>query len=268
MKIIDFHTHFFPDKIADETVRALEKSSGIKAYGNGKYSSLLSNMEKDGIYMSLNMPVATKPDQVRPINRKMVEFNKKNGRVINFGSMHPFFNSVGQADEEISFLAENGIRGIKMHPEYQQFFPDDGKMKSIYEACIKHGLIILFHSGADAAYDFESTHGTPRRMAEVVGAFKGLKIVLAHLGGFRMWDGVYKYLAGKDVYFDTAVLGEPDDGVFKGIIKEHGAEKVVFGSDYPWGSPGETRRKTERVFEGEEERKKIFYKNAESLLEV
>ncbi len=266
MRIIDFHTHFFPDEIAKQTMETLENRIGIRAHGSGKYESLLSNMEKEGIDISLNMPVATKPEQVRPINRKMIEYNKNKGRVINFGSMHPLFNREGDAESEISFLAKNGIKGIKMHPEYQQFFPDDGKMKSIYGACVKYGLIILFHAGADAAYDFESTHGTPGRMAEVAGAFKGMKIVLAHLGGFRMWDGVYKYLAGKDVYFDTAVLGEAEDGAVEGIINDHGAEKIVFGSDFPWGSPGDTRKQIERAVKDEGAREKIFYKNAESLL--
>ena len=263
MKLIDFHTHFFPDEIAAETVKYLEDNCGIKALGDGRLASQIENMDREGIDISVNAPIATKSSQVEGINRKMIEFNAAQKRVISFGTLHPGYEN---ADEEARFLAENGVKGIKMHPEYQSFYPDDGKMKKIYSACIRHNLILLFHSGADAAFDIRDTHGTPKRMARVIDSNRGLKLVLAHLGGFRMWDNVFRLLAGKDVYFDTSLIDEASDSAVKGIIEAHGTDKILFGSDYPWGPPLGTKQRIERFVENEADREKIFYKNAERVM--
>jgi len=268
MKLLDCHTHFFPDENAARYVKMIEENCGIKARSDGRLSSQIANMDKEGVALSVNAPVTMNPEKVGKVNRMMVEFNKKQHRVISFGSMHPKYGNYGDFGEEIKFLADSGIKGIKMHPEYQDFYPDDGIMKGIYEACIKNNIIVMFHSGADAAYDFYSTHGTPKRMAQVAETYKELKLILAHLGGFRMWDGVYRNLVGKNVYLDTALAFELDDEGMKNIITEHGVDRILFGSDYPWGGPLETKQRIEKIIEKEEDREKIFHLNAEKMLKI
>ncbi|HRU39233.1 MAG TPA: amidohydrolase family protein, partial [Candidatus Goldiibacteriota bacterium] len=234
--------------------------------GDGTLAALKGYMENDGVALSINAPIATRPEQVISINRKMVEHNKIPSNVICFGTMHPLFGKSGNVEEELEYLAENGIKGIKMHTEYQEFYPDDGKLGRIYRACVKNGLIILFHAGADAAYDFESTHGTPKRFAAMLKAFPDLKAVLAHMGGFRMWDQVYREIAGKNVYFDTAYSSEMEDSVFKGLVAAHGAGRVVFGTDFPWERASVIIDKVKKNVENEADREKIFHLNAEKLL--
>jgi len=202
MKIIDVHTHFYPDNIAKSTVKMMVERAKINSYGDGTADSMRKFMKEDGITISINCPVATKKEQVTSINRKMVEFNKTSTDIICFGSMHPQFSDIGNPEEEIDFLAKNGIKGIKLHPEYQEFEPDDPKMKVIYDSCRKNNIIILFHAGVDFAYP-GSVRATPAKLAEVI-KIKGLKVILAHTGSFRMWEDVYNVLAGKDVYFDTS----------------------------------------------------------------
>jgi hypothetical protein len=268
MRIIDVHTHFFPDEIAKKTIDYLSQKGMVKAYGEGALESLKEHMAKDGVSLSINAPIATKPEQVISINRKMIEYNKAGGNVICFGTMHPFFYKTGNVEEELEFIARNGIKGIKMHTEYQEFYPDDGTVRKVYAACEKNGLVILFHAGADAAYDFSSTHGTPKRFAAMIKANPKLKAILAHMGGFRMWDQVYRELVGKNVYFDTAYSSEMDDGVFKGMIKEHGPDKVLFGTDFPWERAAAIIEKINKCVEDPSGREKIFHKNAEKLLGI
>jgi uncharacterized protein len=265
LKVIDVHTHFFPDAIAADTVRHLESISGVKAYGDGTLASLRKFMKEDSVAISINAPVATKPEQVVSINRKMIEHNSQpeNRDVICFGAMHPMFGREGNFAEEIEFIAKSGIKGIKMHPEYQQFYPDDGKLKPLYEACVKYGIIILFHSGEDFA--FEDYHSTPKRFVETA-KIRGLKLILAHMGAYRMWDEVYKQLVGKDVYFDTAYCDEMEPGVFKGLIKEHGPDKILFGTDFPWERAAVIIKKIDENVESADDREKIFHLNAEKLL--
>lgn len=267
MKIIDVHTHFFPDSIAADSIRHLENLANVKAFGDGTLASLRKFMKEDGVSVSVNCPVATKPEQVISINRKMIEHNSKpeNRDVICFGAMHPMFNRDNNFGEEIAFLSANGIKGIKLHPEYQQFYPDNGVLKPLYEACVKHGMIILFHAGEDFA--FEDFHSNPKRFAEVA-KIKGLKLILAHMGSYRMWDEVYKQLVGKDVFFDTAYSNEMENSVFKGIIKGHGVDKILFGTDFPWERASAIIKKVEENVESAEGREKIFHKNTERLLGI
>jgi predicted TIM-barrel fold metal-dependent hydrolase len=268
LRIIDIHTHFFPGEIAKKTIDYLSEKGMIKAYGGGALDSLKEYMQKDGVALSINAPIATRPEQVVSINRKMVEYNRIEKSVICLGTMHPFFGRVGNIEEEFDFLAKNGIKGIKMHTEYQEFYPDDGHLKKIYRACMKNNLVILFHAGADAAYDFDSTHGTPARFSNMLKSYPGLRAILAHMGGYRMWDEVYKQLVGKDVYFDTAYSVEMETSVFKGIVKEHGADKILFGTDFPWERAAAIIKKIEENAESLEEREKIFHLNAEKLLKI
>jgi predicted TIM-barrel fold metal-dependent hydrolase len=266
MKIIDVHTHYFPGEIAKKTIDYLSAKGMARAFGEGALESLKEFMEKDGVAISINAPIATKPEQVVSINRKMIEHNKTGGNVVCFGTMHPLFSRIGNVEEEIEFLAKNGIKGIKMHTEYQEFYPDNGTLNRIYNACVKNNLVILFHAGADAAFDINSTHGTPKRFAAMLKSNSQLKAILAHLGGFRMWDEVYKSLVGKNVYFDTAYTDEMEDSVFKGIIKEHGPDKVLFGTDFPWERAAVIIKKIEKNIESKEEKEKIYFRNAAELL--
>lgn len=266
MKTIDVHTHYFPDEIGPKTIEHLKGHAAeqIASYGNGTFKALCDFMDRDGVNISVNQPVATKTSQVVHINRRMIEHNKSGGNVICFGAMHPDFASVGNVEEELEFIAKAGIKGIKLHPEYQQFYPDDPKLFKIYEACQKNNLIILFHAGMDLA--FPDTHSTPQRMAEVA-KIKGLKSIFAHMGGYRMWDEVMKYIAGRDVYLDTAYCCEMDDELFKTMMVKHGPEKILFGTDFPWENAANIKTKLENLVEGEIQ-EMIYYKNAEKLLGI
>lgn len=266
MKLIDFHTHFFPDSIAADAVRKLEAIAGVKGFGCGTLDSLRDFMKQDNVGISVNLPVATRPDQVKSINKKMIEHNKSGDKsVICFGAMHPEFSKTGDFAEEIEYLAQNGIKGIKLHPEYQEFFPDDGRLKKLYDACVKYDMIVVMHAGEDPVSD--EVRAMPNRTARVA-SIKGLKLVLAHFGGYAIWDAVYRHLAGTDVMFDTAYTQEMEWGMMKGLIETHGADKILFGSDFPWARAGVIKAKIEAATSDEAARKKIFYENAEKLLGI
>ena len=61
--IIDFHTHAFPDELAERVIKMLEDEGGVKARLDGKISSLLGSMDKCGIEKSVICNIATKPAQ-------------------------------------------------------------------------------------------------------------------------------------------------------------------------------------------------------------
>ncbi|OGF51035.1 MAG: hypothetical protein A2231_04205 [Candidatus Firestonebacteria bacterium RIFOXYA2_FULL_40_8] len=266
MKIIDVHTHFFPDNIGPSTVKMLAEKANISASGEGTAASMLEYMKLDGVTVSVNCPVATKKEQVKGINKRMIEFNKTSKSIIGFGAMHPLYMEIGNPVEEIEFLAANGIKGIKLHPEYQTFYPDDPSMKSIYEACAKNNIIILFHAGVDFAYP-DLVHATPKRLLEV-SKVTGLKMILAHTGSYQMWDDVHDVLSGRGIYFDTSYSAEIESGIMKKIIKKNTPERMLFGSDFPWMRAKKVIDMIEGLGLDTDTKEKLYYRNAEKLLNI
>jgi predicted TIM-barrel fold metal-dependent hydrolase len=227
--IIDIHTHCFPDELAAKAIPLLSEKAGISAFLDGTLKQLKKSMSDAGISVSVLQPIATKPDQTTGVNRWAVSVQDDN--IISFGTVHPEF--FGWKDE-IRRLSEASIRGVKFHPEYQDFFVDDPKLFPIYESLVDLGFIILFHAGVDLGYSYPY-HCTPCRLKKVLETFPDATIVAAHMGGYRYWDEVERHLMGKNLYLDTSYSIEElgNDGAEK-IIKTHGAQKILFGTDSPW----------------------------------
>ena len=231
MRIIDMHTHAWPDAVAPAAIAALERLGTLTSYYDGTIAGLLGSMEASGIDVSVVQPVATKHSQVRSINDWAASVS--DGRIVAFGAMHP---ELEDPAAEIARMASLGLTGIKLHPEHQAFAPDEPRMAPIYEAAIAHDMTVFFHAGADELH--ETVRGTPDSFATVIQAFPAMRLVLAHLGGFRVWNDVAEKLVGKHVYLDTAyTLGHLPDADFVEIVHAHGPERVLFGSDGPWTDP-------------------------------
>jgi predicted TIM-barrel fold metal-dependent hydrolase len=258
--LIDVHTHLFPDEIAEQVVRKLAADAGISYYSDGTIRSLLAQMEESGVQWSVNQPVATRPEQIPGINKRVVELSRGGKSILSFGALHPLMPGVA---DEVFRLKENGIKGIKLHPDYQEFHPDDERLLPLYEACRQCGMIVFFHAGIDLAYPY--THGTPERFAQVL-TIKGLKVVLAHMGGYRMWDEVEKYILGKEVYIETSFCHEIAPARLQTMLLAHGEGRILFGSDSPWGYVPHLRRYIDDLGLAPASREKLYFKNAEELL--
>ena len=158
--------------------------------------------------------------------------------------------------------------GIKLHPEYQQFYIDSTESIEIINEAEKLGLYVVLHTGQDGGYA-APYHCMPDRLAHALEFFSGKNVIAAHLGGFKEWDDVEKYLVGTNIYMDTAMIADYLPGEqFARIVKNHGAEKILFGTDMPWESPDKTLKYIEKADIGSDEIEMIKYKNACSILNV
>jgi predicted TIM-barrel fold metal-dependent hydrolase len=259
-RIVDIHTHVFPDDVAVRAVPALAEEGGVEAVHAGTVSSLLAEMDRAGIDVSVTQPVSTKPSQVAGINDWAA--STASDRIVPFGTIHPDLEG---AAEEVGRIASLGLKGFKLHPEYQSFHPDDERMYPVYEAANELGLVILFHAGADIA--IPTLRGTPESFVRVLDAHPGLRVVLAHMGGFRQWDGVRESLVGRDVHLDTSYsLGHMDDEEFVGLVHAHGVGRILFGTDGPWADAAEEVRLLRSVGLAEADVDRILGANAVELL--
>ena len=87
--VIDFHTHAFPDTLAQRAIASLVKACGrqYEPCSDGTLSGLISNMDKFGVDISVVQPVITKPSQLETLNRWAKDI--EGDRIISFGAVHP-----------------------------------------------------------------------------------------------------------------------------------------------------------------------------------
>lgn len=294
--IIDIHTHAYPDKVASKAIETLETMYDTKTFSDGTIAGLLAHMLASEVDISVVLAVSTAARQVVSINtwianlyhitRESVlgierESTTPQYPFIGFGTIHPEF---ADYRDEIQRMKELGIKGVKFQPDFQEFYPDDERMFPIYEELIKAGLIMLFHIGDEIA-PAPIIYSTPQRIARVLdamqseidsynyrvkmehGARSTIRIVAAHLGGHRMWDQAEEHLLGRDLYFGASyVFGHLDSARALKIIRNHGMDRILFGSDLPFA---QQRKDIEAILQldiTQKEKDQILGGNASLLL--
>jgi len=266
MKIIDIHVHFFPDKIAEKTIEFLVEEAahtGAIAYLDGTIADLKKAMQEAKIDLAVNQPIATKPSQVKSINQWCLEIQDE--QIISFGTIHPEFDDI---KGEIRWLSENGIKGIKLHPDYQEFHPDDSSVYPIYEAICEEDMIILFHAGIDIGR-YPPVYCTPQNLVNVLDDFPTMKIIASHMGSYQLWDDVERFLLGRELYFDTSYsIDYMPIEKFMYLMEAHGYDKILFGTDSPWKDLEKEVEKISSLEIPEHIKEDIFWKNSAKLLEL
>ncbi len=259
--VIDFHTHCFADNIAARAVASIAQAADIPARSDGTVSGIRASMKKAGIDKSILLSIATKPQQTSKINQWAISIQDSD--LIPFGSIHPDFDDW---KNELDRLQQAGIRGIKFHPDYQQFYVDDPKMFPVYEKAAQLGLIMVFHAGVDLGLP-APYHCPPQRMRKVVRSFPDAKLVAAHMGGYQYWDEVERFLVGETLYLDTSFsLHGMSREQFLRILSGHGADRLLFASDSPWASQSEEVGRLQAMELPESVRQAILGGNAVKLL--
>lgn len=262
--VIDFHTHIFPDAIAERTISFLEKQSGITAATDGTLNGLLQSMERTGVDMSVILPVVTKPSQFESVNVFAKHVNEKYaGKLLSFGGIHPDSEDY---KKELKIIKDMGLPGIKLHPDYQGVMIDDVRFMRIIEYAAELDLIVGTHAGLDNGFP-DLIHCPPDRMRKVLDTIKPEKFVVAHYGGWMQWELVYEYLADLDMYFDTAVtFGYIEQELFLKIWEKHDKKKILFATDSPWSDAAMAIEKVKALPISAEEKHALFEGNAKKLL--
>lgn len=260
--VIDFHSHVYPDLIAKKAAKNVSEFYSIAVKNeNSNVATLLESGDKANIKKFVIHSVATTPRQVRSINRFISsECAKHKDRLIGFAAAHPDLET---SLEEIDKAINLGFKGLKIHPDTQAFNIDCDKMLPIYDY-IQDKIPILIHCG-DYRYDYSH----PRRLARILKMFPKLKVIAAHFGGWSIWDLAMEYLLNENCYLDTSssfnFLGKVRS---REIIKAYGAERLLFGVDFPMGN-----HKAELDFFlslnlSDKENKLILHDNAAQLLNI
>lgn len=256
--IIDFHAHAFADKIADKAVEQLASYYELEINNRGYLKDLLASADEAGISKIVLLAAATNAAQVQLTNDWMA--SAVTDRIIGFGSLHPDYK---EFEAELERMKGLGLRGIKFHADFQAFDIDDPRMWPIYEA-IGDRFLVMFHVG-----DKKSVFSHPARLARVLDAFPRLRAVAAHLGGWSQWQEAQEFIIGKNVYVDTSSTSwccDPETAVK--MIRNHGVDRVLFGTDYPILTHQEEVDLLLKLPLTDTEKEKILGLNAKELLEI
>lgn len=279
--IVDFHTHTFPERIAAPTIQKLAGMSHIRPFSDGSNSGLAVSMAAAGVDYSVVLPVATNTRQVCHVNDSAARVNdnyRKTG-IISFGCMHPDFLDW---KEELARIADMGLKGIKLHPVYQNVDLDDPRYLRILDRCGELGLIVLTHAGLDIGIPgkINCSPDITLRALKQVGP---VRMILAHMGGWRNWDEVEALLVDTHAYLDTSFtlgrmtplgdgfygpseLNMMEEEQFVRMVREFGADRLLFGTDSPWGGQSEDLARFRALPLTDEEKAAILGSNAQKLL--
>lgn len=261
--VIDSHCHIYPEKIAEKAVANTDAFYGTKSFGKGTVEDLLENNADSGIDISVVESVATTPAQVNSINKFISEKVKNsNGKLIGLGALHPDSTDI-KGDVEI--IKALGLKGVKLHPDIQDFKIDYYKALKIYEICEAERLPVLIHTG-DSRYD----NSNPNRLLPILNIYKNLTVIGAHFGGYSVWDEASAKLSGiPNLYVDcSSSFFKLTNGEVEKIINRYGADKVLFGTDYPmWSAEAEIKRFMSLNLT-DFERKLIFSENAKKVFGI
>lgn len=260
--IIDTHAHIYPDKIALKASKSIESFYDLHVEHDGSVGGLIEAGDNAHIDMFLVHSVATTPEQVERINDFIVAtVDSHPGRFVGFCAMHQDYEN---PSKELERMKAKGIKGVKLHPDFQRFCIDDEGAFPIYEAAEALGMPILFHLG-DHRYEFSKAP----RLLPVISRFPNLKIIGAHLGGWSEWDAAAPVLAGTDIYVDTSSsLAFLEPAHARMLIDTYGADRVMFASDYPMWTPQDELDRLSRIPMTDTEREMILWRNAAELLNI
>lgn len=258
MKVFDFHTHIYPDKIAEKATQSVRDFYDLKSDLVGTSDALLKEGEEAGISKFLILPVAIRPDQVKNINKFIFQEVNAHEEYYGFGTVHA---EMENPCEEVLNIKSMGLKGIKMHPDTQRFPIDDPRLFPMYDM-LQGDIPVMLHCG-DPRYDYSH----PRRVKHILELFPKLTVIAAHFGGWSVFDEALECLKDKECYLDvsSSMMFQSREKT-KYYISQYGAERMLFGSDFPLWSPKKELESFLELGLPAEEQEKILYHNAMRLL--
>lgn len=261
MRIFDAHCHIYPAIIAQKAAAATAKFyEGLGITLDGTVQTLFSHSGE--ITMHLVQSVATTQLQVHSVNnfiaREVAQFPD---RLYGFGTLHQESSS-----EDIRQILDLGLHGVKLHPDIQRFELDDPRIFALCEELEANDLTLLIHTGDDR-FDFSN----PNRLIPLLRAFPKLKVIGAHFGGHTMWQEAARQLAGnyENLWVDcSSSFFALNKDEARDLIHAYGADRVLFGTDYPMWSPKEELKVFRSLELDPQEEQAILWDNAARLFNL
>jgi predicted TIM-barrel fold metal-dependent hydrolase len=230
--IVDAHCHVWPDHIAPKVLAT--RPSGMDPRHDGTLTGLTKTLDAAGIDKAMTLGIAGVARNVARTNEFIGSVPRD--RFIPFGTVHPGLS----IPDNLASLRDNGIRGVKLHPLFQDLSLADPAVLDLLRALAEDGVTVITHAGAggDPA---ANERGAPAHLRAIIDAIPSLVLIACHYGGYHRIDEAEELIVGAPrVVLETSWpprLAEFDPDRLRAIIARHGADRVVYGSDWPMTDP-------------------------------
>ena len=261
MKIIDCHTHIYPDAIAGKAAASIREFYGLgEEKIDGTAGELIRRGDAAGISEFVVLPVGMKPAQVHHVNTFILDQLEHQPRFWGLGTVHAAMEDL---TEEVAWILDSPLRGIKMHPDFQRFPIDDPRLFPAYDM-LRGKKPVMFHTG-DPRYDYSH----PARVKRLLELFPDLQVVAAHFGGYSVYEEAHEALKDTTCVFDvSSSLMFLPEGMAERYINSYGAERLMFGSDFPLWDPGVEVRRFLQLKLTPEQTEQIAHRTAEEIFHI
>ena len=261
MQIIDIHTHIYPDKIARKATESVKDFYQLEGSNmDGTVEMLLRRGAEAGIQTFVVLPVSNTPTHVRSINEFLLKQARSHDNFIGFGTLHAEMDGLM---DEVEWILENGLKGIKMHPDSQRFNIDDERLFPVYDA-LRGRIPVMLHMG-DRRYNYSH----PVRLRKVLDLFPGLEVIAAHFGGYSMFHTARELLWDTDCVFDiSSAMMFMEKGEAERYINGYGAERMAYGTDYPLWDPVQEVARFQQLKLTDDQFEQIAHRTAERILKL
>lgn len=258
MKVADVHAHIFPQALARRASASIGDFYDMNTQHAAGYGNLVQLEAEAGISWCAVSSSATNPGQCRSINRFIAETCRADPNLIGLGALYP---TMDRWEEELELIVDLGLRGIKIHSDFQKVPIDDPLAVPMYRALARQGLPVLFHMGDDR-YDYSA----PERLTNLIRQVPDLIAIAAHFGGWRAWDRSFDHVQPENVFYDTSssLMYLSRDRALA-FLEKFGPHRFLFGTDFPMWTPKEELQRFLDLGLDTATRDRILFQNFESL---
>ncbi len=260
MFVIDCHDHIYKKRMAEKAVKAVGEFYEVEMSGGGVAEELVEMARNSPIKRFVVNSVAVTPNQVKRLNDFVAVECSKHPELIGLGALHP---DMENSEEEIERIISLGLKGVKLHPDTQHFDADSDNAMKLYEQ-LEGRLPLLIHCGD---YRYDQSH--PRRIARIIDTFPDLTLVAAHIGGWSIFEEAVPYMKDRSCYMDISSVMPfmPPEKAFS-YIRLYGADRLLFGSDFPMWDPVRELESFQQFDLTDEEQQKILWQNAAHVFHI
>lgn len=278
--IVDEHTHTYPsEELAQKILvpfAAFHQLAPMQL-GAGTIEDMMATMHRDGIDYTILANFAP----VHLIHRNnlwTLNMARQHPQLVPLISLHPDMD--GDLVTHLQHYLTQGAKGIKIHPSIQEYLPNHPKMQDVYTYYDAHAIPIVYHCGF-VSHVYLNAYADLSMLLPVIDKYRHMPIVLTHMAEGNAADVYSVAEQYPQVSFDTSIvisgklcikrLHDPcwlEDAFVVDVIKQIGAERIMFGSDYPFGSPIHDVKRFLNMPITDEEKRQIVGENALKLFAI
>ncbi|MFQ6038413.1 MAG: amidohydrolase family protein [Candidatus Aminicenantales bacterium] len=235
LPVIDFHVHIGLKEHWHEWVHRFQKEADSEFYT--RYQDMTDPETFARYVVGQGISRAVILPEISPIttgivsNEYVLNFTRGREVYIPFGTVNPSLAT--HPHLELKRLIREGVRGVKLYPSYNRFFPDDSRLYPLYEVARDEGIPVLIHTGSSVFEGALVKYANPLHLDEVARRFPGLILVMAH-SGRGLWYREAAFLARLHEHLYCEISGLPPKKLLEYFPDlERNADKFLFGSDWP-----------------------------------